>query len=521
MNLISWYYPTGLLQMAKVLWYTIIWLWESFSIPQLAKTLFLPWRRDVVYLKHPSLQQIFQVFALNLTSRFFGLIIRSITLLAGLIITALAIIINSLIFIILCLLPISLPLVIITSIILISRDPLSPLGYLAILLSLTAIILAGWIFQKEYIENPPLPEPLTSAIAKLHRSEKINLAPFLNYEARKIFLTSRSLEALRKNLLKSPKARFIFSRTNIHPASLNASIKLNVNAEKFLLLAGEQAIKEKHQRIQPGDLILALAQIDPSFQTSLKKANLTIDDLAHIVYWQTHLWEIVHPLSILTQPHSLKTTGGIAKNWSAGYTPRLDEFSHDITDEVTNEQLDHIYQAHQNNINQIEMILSRPGKHNCLLVGASGVGKRQIVLGLARRILIGKTLRQLAHKRVVELNLNTLLSSVRSTHNLEQRLVRVFNEAVSAGNIVLFIDNIERLFYGQHHQLGSIDAIPIILPFLNSNRLQLIGTTYYQNFHRFLEEQPALLQAFEKIEIKEPNHNQTIRILEEIVPITA
>lgn len=519
MNFIGWYYPNGLAAAGKIGLALIILAYETFSLPELARTLLLPWRRDITELKNPTLQQIFQQFGFNLVSRLFGLIIRLATLLVGGAITLLIGLMALLILVVLVFLPISLPLSGAGAIIIIFYDPFIVWGYGLLLLTLLSGAAFWLIYQKEYLENHPLPMPLSDALARLHRAEPIGLFPFLDLPARRLFIQCKNLANLRKILLKDERARFIFSRAGINPASLPISANLSITPDKFLLSAGESALEEKHSRIQVGDLIIGLFNFDQDLQKALQAINLELADLKNIVAWQTHLWQELNPPWSLSDWRNLKTNGGIARNWAAGYTPRLDEFSYDITDQVTSQRLDYLYLAHRQNIAEIETILSRSGKHNVILLGSPGVGKRTTVLGFSREVLIGKTPRQLAHKRVVELDINLLLSGSGEAGELEARLVRVFGEAALSGNVILFIDNLERLLGAEEKSVGSINASQIILPYLNSPRLQLIATSNYHSYNSFIATQPGLEEALEKIEIKETDPSQTLRVLQEVSPI--
>ena len=516
LNFFAWYYFTGFLQVAKVGLSVIILTIENFSLLELSRTLLYPWRRDVIRPLNPTLQIIFQVIALNLASRFFGFIVRFFTLLAGLIILATVLVLVMVGIAIFAVLPISLPIFILATILLISHNPLSIWGYL-ILLASAGIMHATWlIYKKGFIENPPLPETLVSALARLHREEAVNLAPFLTFEARRVFSQCNNLAVLRKHLLSSTKARFIFSRAEINLTSLPTDSSQAIRAQEFLLKAGEFAVVEKHSQIEIGDLILALACFDSNLQAYLTKNGLNINDLQDIVFWQTNLWKRIYPPSPLLDPSQIKTTGGLAKDWASGYTPFMDEYSSDLTDLVDRQDMDMVFQAHQDVIQKIETILARNGRHNVLLLGAPGVGKRNTILGFSREVLIGKTLRTLAHKRVVELDINRVLAGPQGPGALEERLVKIFSQAMNAGNVIIFIDQIERLLASRAGEAGAVNASQVLVPFLSSNRLQLVATTSPGAYHHFTINHPELADAFEKIEVAEPSAQQILRVLEEI-----
>lgn len=275
---------------------------------------------------------------------------------------------------------------------------------------------------------------------------------------------------------------------------------------------------EKREIITTSDVVGAIFRLDKSLEPFLVNLDISQEDISNVIAWQERIWSIISEPSRLTNPHSLRLGGGIGKDWASGYTNFLNQFAHELNELVDSPIYEHQFIAHAPQIDEIERVLSRSGRHNALLVGETGVGKRTTVLGFTRRVLLGTTLSPLRFKRVLELDVSALLSNASNPDELESRLIRVLNEAVKAGNVILYIDDIDRLLTSSGDTLGTINAADILIPYLESPSLQLLGTISPPVFYSVIERYPSLAANFEKIEILEPNEQQTIRILQEVVP---
>ena len=263
---------------------------------------------------------------------------------------------------------------------------------------------------------------------------------------------------------------------------------------------------------------MVIFKIDPPLQQLFRGIGISYEEMQNLVIWQTSLWQKIYPQSLLWEPDKISITGGVGRDWASGYSVNLDQFASDISTQSSQLRQQTYYQAHLNTIEEIETILARSGKHNVILVGDPGVGKEATVLGFADKIARGKSIRGVGHKRVLHLNISAITSGSQNPQEIEQRLILAMNDAVSAGNIILYIPNIERLF-GQKEGVGQINAAEVLLPYLSSSQLQLIGTADFKSYHQFIESNPSLAASFEKIEINEPTTEQTLRILEEIAPM--
>ena len=157
-------------------------------------------------------------------------------------------------------------------------------------------------------------------------------------------------------------------------------------------------------------------------------------------------------------------------------------------------------------------ILCRRRKNNPCLVGEAGVGKTAIAEGLAHRIMYGEVPRQLVGKRIFELDLTSLLAGAKYRGDFEERLKNCIEEAVSAGNVILFIDELHNIM-GAGAAEGAIDAANILKPSLARGQLKIIGATTFAEYRKTIEKDGAVDRRFQRVNIEEPNEEETEKIL--------
>lgn len=511
MNFLGWLYPWGVNEIWAVSRSVLLLIVDAFSLEQLLGTLFAPWRRDLENPAHASLAELVRAFLDNSISRLFGMTVRLATLAVGGAVIVLAIVfglplLGSLIFA-----PLTLPLEAVASFILL----LSPgLAWVAIVLWLLIILCLVILIAlyRESLDFPPLKTPLAEAV----KNPPSDWSPYLVPELRRAQGQVHFARELTEAALESPAGRFLLTRLGL-PATTFVSDNDQRASGELILAAAQLATERGHERIEVADIVSA-AVTQPAVTRALEQTAIKPADLDNVAGWLHAIWQEQYQPNPLLSPAHLRTTGGVGRDWAAGYTRLLEEVGTELTEQVANLHLEHRYLAHHAEIDILERVLARSGRENALLVGEPGVGKETIVWGLSDRIYFGQSLRPLAHKRVFSLDVSAILTAAAGT--LEQRLVALLNEAVSAGNIILFIDGIERLLGSENGELGTIDASSILLPYLNSHRLQLIGTTSPSGYHHFVERRAALEEALEKIEVNEPSAAETITIaLEAVAPI--
>jgi ATP-dependent Clp protease ATP-binding subunit ClpC len=201
-----------------------------------------------------------------------------------------------------------------------------------------------------------------------------------------------------------------------------------------------------------------------------------------------------------------RTTGRVASR-----TPTLDQLGTDLTALARADKLDPIIGRYKE-IERIVQILSRRTKNNPALIGEAGVGKTAIVEGLAQRIIAGEVPEVLQGKRIVALDIGALVAGTKYRGEFEERLKKVIEEEKTAGNCILFIDEMQTIV-GAGAAEGAVDASNLLKPSLSRGEIQCIGATTLDDYRKYVEKDPALERRFQPVLVAEPTMEETLEIL--------
>ncbi|MCC5816391.1 MAG: ATP-dependent Clp protease ATP-binding subunit [Leptospira sp.] len=192
-------------------------------------------------------------------------------------------------------------------------------------------------------------------------------------------------------------------------------------------------------------------------------------------------------------------------------TPILDEFARDLTQLARDKKLDPVI-GRAKEIERVIQILSRKTKNNPVLIGESGVGKTAIVEGLASAVVDKLVPDLLFNKRVLSLDLASLIAGTKYRGEFEERLKKIMKEIVSSTNIIIFIDELHTLI-GAGAAEGAVDAANILKPALARGELQCIGATTLTEYRKYIEKDSALERRFQTVKVEEPSVDDAILIL--------
>lgn len=192
-------------------------------------------------------------------------------------------------------------------------------------------------------------------------------------------------------------------------------------------------------------------------------------------------------------------------------TPTLDQFGRDFTALAKDDKFDPVI-GRSKEIERVTQILSRRTKNNPCLIGEPGVGKTAVVEGLAQKIASGDVPEPLKTKRLVSVDLSSMVAGAKYRGEFEERLKKVVNEVLQAKNIILFIDELHTIV-GAGSAEGSMDASNILKPFLARGELQVIGATTLKEYKKNIEKDAALERRFQPVTVGEPTEDEAFEIL--------
>ena len=277
------------------------------------------------------------------------------------------------------------------------------------------------------------------------------------------------------------------------PTSSNVS-KENVQISKELISSLENA---KALMVSLGDSYIA---VDTWIISALE-----LPEIKQILGKFTDVLEIRKNLE------SIRAGRKIDSQTSDETLDSLEKYGIDLTAKALNKELDPVI-GRDEEITRMMQILIRKSKNNPILLGEPGVGKTAIVEGLAQKIVAKDVPTSLANKRVVALDMSALIAGAKYRGEFEDRLKAVINEVKSAGNIILFIDEIHTIV-GAGASEGSMDAANILKPALARGELHAVGATTLKEYRKYFEKDAALQRRFQPIDVKEPSVNEALQIL--------
>lgn len=221
----------------------------------------------------------------------------------------------------------------------------------------------------------------------------------------------------------------------------------------------------------------------------------------------------VHSIEGSAEPETAAAEQGYAPNPNSS-TPTLDQFGRDFTALAKANKFDPVI-GRSHEIERVTQILSRRTKNNPCLIGEPGVGKTAVIEGLAQKIASGDVPEPLKTKRLVSVDLSSMVAGAKYRGEFEERLKKVINEVLEAKNVILFIDEFHTIV-GAGSAEGSMDASNILKPFLARGELQLIGATTLKEYKKYIEKDAALERRFQPVTVGEPTVEETIEILKGI-----
>lgn len=392
-------------------------------------------------------------------------------------------------------------------------------GLCLILFSLFLIYL-GFRFFYLSIINFDQSKDLRELKTRLESENEINLFDYFSLDLASatfdLFSQSQNNQFTLRNLAaaltSSKELNFILLRLGLSQNALSDLRPIGKSlGEPYLLRAIEIALAKGKSELGASDIFYSVCENCQAVKSLINELKLDLTDIENVIYWQEKTFAEIKKIKDKLNPDHLKMTGGFGKDWAYGFTNFLRSFSVDLTEVIQRNGLGLEVVGRDAEIRQIEEILQRQTGHNVVVVGDAGSGKRTTVLGFAKRIIEGNVPSSLALKHIFEVDVSVLLSGQYS--DLGDRLKRVLEEASCAGNVVIFIQNIERILSAE--SIGEANLSTILLPYLDSGSVDIVATCDIANYNELISNNSALAQRFVRVSVAEPDNKNMIKILED------
>jgi ATP-dependent Clp protease ATP-binding subunit ClpC len=308
-------------------------------------------------------------------------------------------------------------------------------------------------------------------------------------------IAAKALQALGLGLDKiQGEVEALIGRGGEHPSNINYTPR----AKKVIELSMDEARKLGHTYVGTEHILLGLiregegvaARVLNNLGVSLNKARQQV-------------------LQLLGSSEALSSNNQSAH--ASVNTPTLDSLARDLTAHAREGGLDPVI-GREKEIERVIQVLSRRTKNNPVLIGEPGVGKTAIAEGLAQKIVNNEIPETLRNKRVMTLDMGTVVAGTKYRGEFEDRLKKIMDEIRQAGNIILFIDELHTLI-GAGGAEGAIDASNILKPSLSRGELQCIGATTLDEYRKYIEKDAALERRFQPIQVNEPSSEEAVQIL--------
>lgn len=299
---------------------------------------------------------------------------------------------------------------------------------------------------------------------------------------------------------------------NLKNLSSSDYLPYSPKAKEVLAQAGEFAKKNGVPKVGTEHILLSLLT-DETILSSRILINLGLD-LSQIR--KVTLRKMGISGGSMASNMAAKQRGGRQSKRNESKTPTIDSLARDLTELARQDRLDPTI-GRDLEVKRVVQILARRTKNNPVLIGEPGVGKTAIAEGLAERIVKGEVPGDMVNKRLMMLDMGSLVAGTKYRGEFEDRLKKVIDEIYQDGNIILFIDELHTLI-GAGGAEGAIDASNILKPALARGELQLIGATTLDEYQKYIESDAALERRFAKVMVDEPTADETVQILKGLRP---
>lgn len=371
------------------------------------------------------------------------------------------------------------------------------LGWLCLALMIAVLMFYIWL------ANEAIPVPLG-------KSENIN--DLLSVNVLRVMSKRPTPQNLVGGLMKTRSGAFLALRFGLTPANLRFFAEgTNVDMEMIFTTARSIWKATEGETISGGMLAVAIVQSHPEHELLLRQMRLELADLYQGINWYNHLH------GLIKSSKQRRRDGGIARDFSFGYIPTLQRYGRNLSEQLGATKAQVCLATHHEIVDKIISTFSSGGRQNVTLVGADGSGRSTVVTAFAEKILDAdtKVSNKLKYRQVFMLDAAMLISAANRPDQLNNLMIRIFNEAYAAKNIILFLDQAQLFF---EDGVGSVDISNILTPVLEAGNLRIILAMNEQKFLELSARNSALANALNKVIVPPANYEETMKVLQDQAP---
>ncbi len=293
---------------------------------------------------------------------------------------------------------------------------------------------------------------------------------------------------------------------------IRASDTKEVELDNIVQKSFSYAQENKSRYTELEHVFIAVVEHIPNIDTVLSVFNSNFNTIKETAFWMVEKRENLSGIYFWQDDYVSPPPGGIGKGLLGRVTPELDKVSVDMTKQVKMGNIDDII-GREKEIKKISEILDGD-KNDVLLIGESGVGKTSIIRGIAYKIMAGTEYKTLRNKRLISIDVGSLVSESKDTGNTAEKLSKILEEVDASGDIILFIDEMQNLVTGMGEKGGyDSTALSILENHIAKRRIRLIGAVSSENFRKYIEPNEAITRLFQIVNIEECSKEDTIKIL--------
>lgn len=374
----------------------------------------------------------------------------------------------------------------------------SSAGYFVLALAVALVVLLAWNHW-ELSDLHRAPDEAAAAGGRLDELLATDIVSQFSWPA--------SPQAIWQAISGHWHVQFLAVRFGIDPWAIEPLLSRDAAASGAVIQTALNLTNELgFNHIRGGALAVALLNSSTEIDSYLAGLGLERDDVAQGLRWLTRVERIIEKYG------GRRYFGGLARDWTGGYTPLLNQLGQDLSSEV---QAGAAYHGETNIradlIEQMISNLSQPSRSNVCLVGDTGVGKTLTVYSLAERLLTGESPR-LKYHHIMKLNASAVVANAKQPGEAEQILLQVLAEVSQARNVILFLDDAEVFF---SEGVGAIDLSKLLMPVLQHNAIRLILAMTPADWQKLQADNSGLAGLVNYLSIKEPTEPETIHILQD------